>query len=252
MQQVECPACHYIFERGAGLIDHIYNNKCRDRRGFIAEKVNQNTLLEYRAAAALHLDAISNKPSTIAAEIAAMQPLSERGTSFVDNSEGGVRVNLLDDDTPYGQPYGHLTARSLSRAEQSDLSDVESTAASNGTERAILDEDIPELPAHFGDMSKASAQGESVIEGLQALQMGSSNAGVPEKQPWASKFFPGAKPTPVTPGWMAPTSSPRPGFKRNILPSDAGSEHRIRTDWDNLALERDVDDMYHCPFTKCV
>ena len=32
-------------------------------------------------------------------EIAAMQPQSERGTSFVDNSEGGVRLNLMDDDT---------------------------------------------------------------------------------------------------------------------------------------------------------
>ena len=234
------------------MIDHIYNNKCRDRRGFIAEKVNQNTLLEYRAAAALHLDAISNKPSTIGAEIAAMQPLSERGTSFVDNSEGGVRVNLLDDDTPYGQPYGHLTARSLSRAEQSDLSDIESTVTSNGTERAILDEDIPELPAFSGDMSKGSAQGGSVIEGLQALQMGSSNTVVPGKQPWAAKLFPGAKPTPVTPGWTAPTASPRPSFNRTIVPSDADSEFRIRTDWDNLAIGRDVDDMYHCPFTKCV
>ena len=234
------------------MIDHIYNNKCRDRRGFVAEKVNQNTLLEYRAAAALHLDAISNKPSTIGAEIAAMQPLSERGTSFVDNSEGGVRLNLLDDDTPYGQPYGHLTARSFSRAEQSDLSDVESTVASDGTERAILDEDIPEFPVIPGDMSKDIVLGGSVIEGLQALQLGSSNAADLGGKPWAAKFFPGAKPTPVTPGWTAPTASPRPGFSRNYLPSEADSEFRIRTDWDNLALERDVDEMYHCPFTKCV
>lgn len=32
-------------------------------------------------------------------KIAAMQPQSERGTSFVDDSEGGVRLNLMDDDT---------------------------------------------------------------------------------------------------------------------------------------------------------
>lgn len=32
-------------------------------------------------------------------KFAAMQPQSERGTSFVDNSEGGVRLNLMDDDT---------------------------------------------------------------------------------------------------------------------------------------------------------
>ena len=31
-------------------------------------------------------------------KIAAMQPQSERGTSFVDNSEGCVRLNLMDDD----------------------------------------------------------------------------------------------------------------------------------------------------------
>lgn len=100
MQEVVCPACHIVFEKGSALIDHIYNNKCRDRRGFIADKVNQNIIREYRAAAALHLDSISHRPSTTGDEIAAMQPQSERDTSFVDNSEGGVRLNIMDDDTP--------------------------------------------------------------------------------------------------------------------------------------------------------
>ncbi len=191
----------------------------------------------------MHLDAIANRPSTIGAEIAAMQPLSERGTSFVDNSEGGVRLNLMDDDTP----YGHLTARSLSRAEESELSDVDSTAASGGTERPTFDAD---LPAISGSVGKGNASEGGVIEGLQALRVESSNAVIPGKQAWASKLFPGAKPTPVTGGWTAPTT---PSYRRSIAPSEAvDSEYRIRTDWDNLALEREPDELYHCPFTKCL
>ena len=224
------------------MIDHIYNNKCRDRSGFIAEKVNQNTLREYRAAAALHLDAISNRPSTTGAEIAAIQPQSERDTSFVDNSEGGIRLNLMDDDTP----IGHLTARALSRDGEFGLSDVESTVASHRTERPTFDDEGPELPAISGDASKGSG----VIEGLQALRVGSSTEMVPAKQAWAAKLFPGAKPTPVTGGWIAPT---RPEYRRSVVPSESSTEFGMRTDWDNLALERDtVDDMYHCPFSKCV
>ena len=250
MQQVKCPACQMVFERGSGLIDHIYNNRCRDRRGFIAEKVNQNVLREYRAAAALHLDAISNQPSTIGAEIAAMQPQSERGTSFVDNSEGGVRLNLMDDDTP----YGHLTARSLSRAAESDLLDFESTVASDGTDRPTFDDDEPDVPAeNTGNAGKGNVSKGGVIEGLQALRVESSSSPAipPGKQAWSAKLFPGAKPTPVTGGWTAPVV---PDLRRKILPSDyAVSDDRVRTDWDTLALERDpVDDMYHCPFTKCL
>ena len=228
MQQIKCPACHSIFEKGSALIDHIYNNKCRDRHGFIAENVNQNTIREYRATAALHLDFISNRPSTIGAEIAAMQPQSERDTSFVDNSEGGVRLNLMDDD----EPYGHLTARSLSRGgDLSDRSDVESTIAS-------------------GKINEGNVLGGNVIEGLQALRVESSIAVPSGKQAWSAKLFPGAKPTPVIGGW---TASATPNFRKTVLPSESGTEHQIRTDWDTLALERDpVDDLYHCPFSKCL
>lgn len=224
------------------MIDHIYNNKCRDRRGFIAEKVNQNILREYRAAAALHLDAISNRPSTTGEEIAAIQPQSERGTSFVDNSEGGVRLNLMDDDTP----FGHLTARALSREGELGLSDVESTVASHGMKRPTFDDGRP-VPAISGDTTKGSG----VIEGLQALRGGPPTEPVPTKQAWAAKLFPGAKPTPVMGGWTTPISA-RPGYRRNVVPSETTSDYRMRTDWDNLAMDRDpVDDMYHCPFSKC-
>ena len=245
MQQVKCPACHIVFDKGSALIDHIYNNKCRDRRGFIAEKVNQNTIREYRAAAALHLDAISNRPSTTGAEIAAMQPQSERGTSFVDNSEGGVRLNIMDADVP----IGHLTARSLSRAGDMELSDVDSTTASDGTERPTFDDPEPGLPAISGEINKSNVTGGGVIEGLQAIRLRNSPAVPSGKQAWSAKLFPGAKSTPVTGGWTAPTM---PDIRRNIMPSESGSEFRIRTDWDNLGLARDpVDDLYHCPFSNC-
>ena len=245
-QHVVCPACHIVFEKGSALIDHIYNNRCRNRNGSIAEKVNENTIREYRAAAALHMDAISNRPSTIGAEIAAMQPQSERDTSFVDNSEGGVRLNLMDDNTP----YGHLTARSLSRAEDHDLIDFDSTNASDGTESPVFDDNEPGLPAVSGDKGKGAVQEGGVIEGLQALRVESSSATPAAKQPWSAKLFPGAKPTPVLGGWTTPIT---PNYHRNFSPTPSGSETRFRTDWDTLVLDRDpVDDMYHCPFTKCL
>ncbi len=159
----------------------------------------------------------------VGAEIAAMQPLSERGTSFVDNSEGGVRLNPMDDDTP----YGHLTARSLSRTEESDLSHVNSTAASGGTERPTFDADLPAISESVG---KGNALEGGVIEGSQALRVDSSNSVVSGKQAWASKLFPGAKPTPVTGGWTATTT---PNYHMSIAPSEAvDSEYRIRTSSD--------------------
>lgn len=247
MQHVKCPACQAVFDKGSALIDHIYNNKCRDRRGFIAEKVNQDTIRENRAKAALHLANVAARPSTTGAEIAAMQPQSERGTSFVDNSEGGVRLNLMDDDTP----YGHLTARALSRAEDPDLIDMESTIASDDTERPTFDDDDdePRLLANSGAMSKANVSEGGVIEGLQALRVKSSNGGPPEKQPWAAKLFPEAKPTPVIGGWTAPT---KPNYVKTVVPAASDNEYRLKTDWDNFEMERDpVDNMFHCLFPTC-
>lgn len=249
MQHVKCPACHAVFDKGSALIDHIYNNKCRDRSGFIPEKVNQDTIRQFRAQAALHLDAIRSRPSTTGAEIAAMQPQSERGTSFVDNSEGGVRLNLMDDDTP----YGHLTARALSRAEDSDLIDMGSTTASDGTERPTFDDDEPGLLADAGGMSKGNVSGDGVIEGLQALQVEASSARPPlEKPAWSAKLFPEAKPTPVVGGWTAPTT---PNWGKNFVPPASNisdMENRVRTDWDNFRFERSpVDGLFHCPFAKC-
>ena len=247
MQHVKCPACHVVYEKGSALIDHIYFNKCRDRRGFIAEKVNQNTIREYRAAAALHLDAISHRPSTTGAEIAAMQPQSERGTSFVDNSEGGVRLNLMDDNTP----YGHLTARSLSRAGDLGEDEVDSTVIPSDLERPTFEDNEAGLPAITGNTNKNDVPGGSVIEGLQDLRIETSTTRPSEKQAWTAKLFPGAKKTPVTGGWTAPTST-LPGYRRRMVPSEFGSEGQPRTDWDTLILERDpTDDMYHCPFAKC-
>ena len=156
-----------------------------------------------------------------------------------------MRLNLMDDDIP----YGHRTARALSRAGELDLIDVQSTIASNETEHPTFDDGGPDVPAISGEKREGKVSGSGVIEGLQALRVEPSTAVVPGKQAWSAKLFPGAKPTPVTGGWTAPAT---PNPRRSIVPSESGTEHRIRTDWDNLALERDsVDDLYHCPFSKC-
>lgn len=60
------------------------------------------------------------------------------------------------------------------------------------------------------------------------------------------------KPTPVIGAWKPPIATIPPDRRRELLPPESIWSDRVRTDWDTMSLERDpVDDLYHCPFTKC-
>lgn len=245
-----------IFDSGAGLINHVYNNRCRDRSGRIQNKMNQDTLREHRAIAAMHLDAISHYRSTTGLEIEELQKM-RGGTSVTDTSEGGVPLNLMDDDAPYGQLLAPLSIDPRSEEGETTAADVDETP-------------VKGLSLELSTSSNVSGKGKGkvidLIEGLTDLHVGSSTESTPEgpKTPaWSKKLFPDAKPTPVQRGWAQPakpTPANRvwaqptmPDIGRNILPVNScqGTEYLVRTDWDNMNLERQLDGDFHCPFTNC-
>ena len=221
-QNVQCPGCGYVFERGSGLIAHIHKGRCNSHRGQNAERFTQFDLLGNRARAALYMDEMSHRPSNTGALIAAMQPSEAGEHQSVDESAGGIALtpNFMDDDIPYGgtiEAASNLTgAPNLTEGEQSKES-----------------------------KTKGKKKEEYVIQGLGALTLRDSRG--PVSDPKASALY--VKPTPIIGEWGAPTM---PDYRRNILPSESGSQHLIRTDWDNMQFERHgLDSMYYCPFTTC-
>ena len=242
-QNVQCPECGYVFERGAGLIAHIHEGRCNSRRGQNAERLTQFDLLGNRARAALYMDEMSHRPSNTGALIAAMQPSEAGGYQSVDESVGGTALtpNFMDDDTPYGgtiEAASNLTgAPNLTEGEQSTVED-EGSVAPNMV-------DTIDWPTVEESKTKGKKKEESVTQGLGALTLRDSSG--PVSDPKASALY--VKPTPIIGDWGAPTM---PDYRRNILPSESGSQHLIRTDWDNMQFERHgLDGMYYCPFTTC-
>lgn len=167
------------------------------------------------------MDEMSHRPSNTGALIAAMQPSEAGDHQSVDESVGGVVLtpNFMDDDTPYG---GTVEAAStLTGASNTDWLTVEESK------------------------TKGKKKEESLIQGLGALTVSDSSG--PVSDPKASALY--IKPTPILGEWGAPTM---PDYRRNILPSESGSQHLIRTDWDNMQFERHgLDGMYYCPFATC-
>ena len=242
-QNVQCPGCGYVFERGSGLIAHIHEGRCNSRRGQNAERLTQFDLLENRARAALYMDEMSHRPSNTGALIAAMQPSETREHQSVDESVGGIALtpNFIDDDTPYGGTVGaasNLTgAPNLTEGEQSTVEDEGSVAPNMA--------DTTDWPTVEESKTKGKKKEEYVIQGLGALTLRDSRCSVSD--PKASALY--VKPTPIIGDWGAPMM---PDYRRNILPSESGSQHLIRTDWDNMQFERHgLDGMYYCPFTTC-
>ena len=242
-QNVKCPGCGYIFEKGAGLIMHIHEGRCNSRGGPNAERLTQFDLLGNRARAALFMDEISHRPSNTSALIAAMQPSEAGDFQSVDESVGGVALtrSLLDDDTPYGGTVG--PASTLART-STETESGQSTVKDEGPVAPDM-ADTTGWPSLEDSKAKGKKKEEPVIQGLGALTLRDSTG--PFLDPKASAFY--TKPTPVLGDWGDPTM---PDYRRSILPSESGSQHLIRTDWDAMQFARHgLDGMYYCPFTSC-
>ena len=230
-QNIKCVGCGFIFDRGAGLIDHIYYNKCSNKGGAQPGKVNEFTLRENRVYAALDLDRKSHRRSTIAAEIAQMQP-SMRGfvAEYASTDDGGV--GLLDSANP-------------------DADSMPGALLPGENEGDVTSTPAPDDPI---DPNKWPTIGEGLAKGIDAMRIVSSNSTLPRVRGFKSRgiFLQEdalAKPMPKKGDWTAPTM---PDYRTSFLPGQQGRELIVRTDWDFLIFERHgVDNMFHCPFIHC-
>ena len=235
MTECKCIGCGYVFERGAALIHHIQENRCRDRSGCLPKLVNQETLSAGRIQAALHLDALShlNTPSMTTKMIEDMQPKDD------DNSSAGGGVilppksqHLLDSQEPMEG------SEAVAEKEQStdDLIDLMDRSASlNGN----IDSNFPTLGQ--AALMKSKKQ-ESTIEGLSEVSMND-----PPSPKWGLGFSSDAASTTTGRG----TGATMLDYRQVVL--GEGSERRVvATDWDSRVFRRhEVDGLYHCPFARC-
>ncbi|KAK4692966.1 hypothetical protein P7C71_g4336, partial [Lecanoromycetidae sp. Uapishka_2] len=228
-QEVKCVGCGLFFEKGSGLIDHIYHNKCSNKGGSMKGQLNELTLRESRATAALYMDQIAHQKSTTARDIAALQRSAQGSIADYESTAGGGVNLLVDDDIP----KGNMMQRPLAPA---------------GT---LQGQDAPKP-----DTNPWPTVGESLVQGLDAMQVGGSKGNMPQPRVrghksagWADTPFAVEKPTPIKGDWTAPTM---PDYRNNFLPSQVGAENVLRTDWDFMRFEKHpIDNNYHCPFTAC-
>ena len=236
-----------IFESGNGLVAHIYGNRCKTRDGDVSRRINELKFRESRAAAAVFMDKVSHRPSNTSALIAAMQPPEiGDGQSTAQSVDGGVPVNhhLLDDNILHDRstdlPLALIEAPESSHGESYTV-----TVAESGASARVMDTEWPTIGQ---GVQKGKSKEENVIEGLSALNIGHSD-GLQLKDPaHARSLTMLEKPMPKIGQWPEPSM---PDYRRNMIPSESGSQHLIRTDWDAFQFVRNFNGEYECPFIAC-
>lgn len=222
----------------------------------IPEQVRNETFRANRATAALYMDRAAHQPSTTSQLIAAIQPPSENGTLLDYSSDGGgvsLEPHLLDADVP---SMRSIAAAPLLASDGSATTASSPTVSNSGSETPTREVN-PEWPTMGMVAGMVKNKGQSVIQGLETLNVGNSKGSLPRPAPtvakstgWAAALFPDSKPTPVTGDYVAPPTMV--DYRRAILPGEEGREHLIATDWDHMRYERHiVDGNYHCPFSRC-
>ena len=238
-----------MFETGNALVAHIYGNHCKTRDGDVSKRINELKIRESRAAAAVFMDRVSHRPSNTSALIAAMQPPeTENGLSTAQSVDGGVPVthHLMDDNTHDDRSTG-LPSALIEGPETSHGESYTVTAAEPGASAGLRDE---EWPAIGQSMQKGKSKEESVIhiQGLSALNIGPLDSLQLRDPPNAKALTKPEKPMPRIGQWSEPTM---PDHRRNMIPSESGSQHIIRTDWDAFEFVRNFNGEYDCPFVEC-
>lgn len=234
-----------MFESGNALVAHIYGNHCKTRDGDVSRRINELKIRESRAAAAVFMDRVSHRPSNTSALIAAMQPPETAdGLSAAQSVDGGVPVThyLMDDDT-HDDRSTALPSALIEGPETDHGESYTVTVAEPRASDGLRDE---EWPAVGQSMQKGKSKEENVIQGLDALKIGPSDS-LQLREPGNAKALV-EKPMPSIGQWPEPTMR---DHRRNILPSESGSQHIIRTDWDAFQFVRNFNDYYDCPFVEC-
>ena len=236
-----------IFESGNGLVAHIYGNQCKTRDGDVSKRINELKIRESRAAAAVFMDKVSHRPSNTGALIAAMQPPEiGDGQSSAHSVDGGVPVtdHLMDDNTP-DDTSTRLPSALIRAPETAHGESYTIAVAESGASARVMDTEWPTIGQ---SVQKGKGKEENVIEGLSALKIGPSD-GLQLKDPaHAVALTKHEKPMPKIGHWPEPSM---PDYRRNMIPSESGSQHIIRTDWDPFEFVRNFNGEYDCPFVAC-
>ncbi len=236
-----------IFESGNGLVAHIYGNQCKTRDGDVSKRINELKIRESRAAAAVFMDKVSHRPSNTSALIAAMQPPEiGDGQSLAQSVDGGVPVthHLMDDDT-HDNRSTELPSALLEGPETTHGESYTLTLAESGASAGITGTEWPTIGQ---SMEKGKSKEENVIQGLSALKIGSSDGPQLKDPAHAKALTKPEKPMPKIGQWPEPSM---PDYRRNMIPSESGSQHVIRTDWDAFQFVRNFNGEYDCPFVEC-
>ena len=236
-----------MFESGNALVAHIYGNHCKTRDGDVSNRINELKIRESRAAAAVFMDRVSHRPSNTSALIAAMQPPEPDGLSTAQSVDGGVPVthHLMDDNT-HDDESTALPSALIEGPETVHGESYTVTAAEPGASAGVSDEEWPTVGQ---SMQKGKGKEKSVIQGLGELKISPSDSLHLRDPPNAKALTKPEKPMPKIGQWSKPTM---PDHRRNILPSESGSQHIIRTDWDAFEFVRNFNGEYDCPFVECM
>lgn len=162
-QKCTCVGCGFVFDSGSALIDHIYENKCRDRKNELPKLVNEDMFRKMRAESALFLDYMSHRPSNTSKLIADMQPPDSDLESV-----GGVSIqrSILDRNDPIDDDDDALI--DLSDAGISDAGTVTPTK----TRKEI---DFPTLADAAKVKGKSKEQ--NIVNGMGSLNIRSTKGG---------------------------------------------------------------------------
>ena len=236
-----------MFESGNALVAHIYGNHCKTRDGGVSRRINELKIRESRAAAAVFMDRVSHRPSNTSALIAAMQPPETAdGLSAAPSVDGGVPVthHLMDDNT-HDDGSAALPSALLEGPETVEGESYTVTAVESGASAGLRDEEWPTVGQ---SMLKGKGKEENVIQGLSALKISPSDSLQLREPANAKALSKSEKPMPKIGRWPEPTML---DHRRNLNPSESGSQHIIRTDWDAFQFVRNFNDYYDCPFVEC-
>lgn len=221
-QKCTCVGCGFVFDSGSALIDHIYENKCRDRKNELPKLVNEDMFRKMRAESALYLNYVSHRPSNTSKLIADMQPPD----SDLD-SVGGVSIqrSILDRNDPI---EGASSAASSHADDEDDaLIDLSDAGISDaGTVTPTKTRKEIEFPT-LADAAKVKGKSkeQNLVSGMGSLNIQSTKGG---------------------------TGATMIDFREAQVGGKNGQLQIIKTDWDGIDFQRDpVDGHFHCPFSKC-
>lgn len=236
VQEIHCPGCHLVFERGAGLLAHVASNKCKDPTGLVSQAV----LSKGRVDAALELEKLESQGREM------RMTMSDDQSMDLSSLTGGISItqSLLDrDDDAFAMNEISTDADDMTSLAFSTRS------SSNGTVTPTVEANgVNQASGLKASVALGKQPEGQVIEGLGKLMVEDDKI----KPTWNKQLFPDAKPTPVVHGWTPPKPNRLPlRGSQSKIPNYLTGVELLRKQWEHYRFERDPNGGFKCPFSKC-